>query len=226
MVPTKNPLLVKPTCSLCLSSTKNFWTNWARNLCQELICSPTPQFGLNPDTVGRIPTNNIKVKQKQHLSNIFYKLKVQPTLRDPTFSLSPWSLVWVGRFWSRGLRGLVVHVGSLPVILEHTNGLSTWRVVACTGDHYQGPVVALNPYKGLLPTRHSPLAKGGDAIYNTILKVLFLAGRGAPSLVHFLSLTNWSISQARQAHSTPTHWTIRPKSLSSGHVHFVSPKVI
>ena len=175
------------------------------------------------------PRHSRSHPDKQHqgkLSNIFYKLKVQPTLRDPTFSLSPWSLVWVGRFWSRGLRGLVVHVGSLSVILEHTNGLLAWRVVACTGDHYQGPVVALNPYKGLLPTRHSPLAKGGDAIYNTILKVLFLAGRGAPSLVHFLSLTNWSISQARQAHSTPTHWTIRPKSLSSGHVHFVSPKVI
>ena len=45
-----------------------------------------------------------------------------------------------------------------------------------------------------------PLAKGGDAIYNTILKVLFLAALRALSLVHFL--TNWSISQSRQAHST------------------------
>ena len=52
-------------------------------------------------------------------------------------------------------------------------------------DHYQGPVVSLGPLYGSSPNQTLPPGKGdegGDAIYNTILKIIMFQHK-MPSLI-------------------------------------------
>ena len=145
----------------------------------------SPQFGFNPDPAANLQTNNDKktVKNNKMSQSISSELK---TVSHP----------WLCDHEGRKGRNRMLQEGEV-----------SWSWAECLYRRTitRAQLCLLDPYMGLPLTRHSPPGKGdegGDAIYNTILKIIMFQHKmpsiiqssksppqeegGAPSPVHFL----------------------------------------